>query len=70
MVDRDLETALGLMTRHRALEDTIERARHYGAIAKDALALFPEFNHEGGAGRDRGILHPPSPLEHFPEKWT
>jgi len=41
-VDRDLETALGLMTRHRALEDTIERARHYGAIAKDALALFPD----------------------------
>ena len=42
MVDRDLETALGLMTRHRALEDTIERARHYGAIARDALALFPD----------------------------
>jgi len=42
VVDRDLETALGLMTRHRALEDTIERARHYGAIAKDALALFPD----------------------------
>src|SRR5205085_3438151 len=40
-VERDLETALGLMTKHRALEDTIERARHYGAIAKDALALFP-----------------------------
>ena len=23
------------------LDDTIERARHYGAIARDALALFP-----------------------------
>ena len=36
-----LETALGLMTKHRALEDTIGRAQHYGAIARDALALFP-----------------------------
>jgi octaprenyl-diphosphate synthase len=29
------------MSKHRALEDTIKRARHYGNIAKDALALFP-----------------------------
>jgi len=40
--DADLERAVGLLAHHRALEDTIERARHYGAIAKDALALFPE----------------------------
>ena len=26
----------------RAPEDTIKRARHYGAMAKDALALFPD----------------------------
>ncbi|GJD50275.1 Octaprenyl diphosphate synthase [Methylobacterium crusticola] len=39
---RDLDTALGIMRRHRALEDTIERARHYGAMARDALALFPK----------------------------
>jgi octaprenyl-diphosphate synthase len=39
--DKDLETAVGLMTRHRAIEDTIHRAEHYGAIAKDALGLFP-----------------------------
>jgi octaprenyl-diphosphate synthase len=39
--DGDLETAIGLMTRHRAIEDTIKRADHYGAIAKDALGLFP-----------------------------
>ena len=38
----DLETAIGLMTKHRALEDTIKRAQHYGAIARDALALFPQ----------------------------
>ena len=39
--DADLEQAIALMVKHRALEDTIQRARHYGAIAKDALALFP-----------------------------
>jgi octaprenyl-diphosphate synthase len=39
--ERDLETAISLMSKHRALEDTIKRARHYGNIAKDALALFP-----------------------------
>jgi len=39
--DGDLETALATMRRHRALEDTIERARHYGAMARDALELFP-----------------------------
>jgi len=29
------------MTKHRALEDTLNRAQHYGAMAVDALALFP-----------------------------
>jgi octaprenyl-diphosphate synthase len=40
--DHDLETAVALMIKHRALEDTIKRAYHYGSIAKDALALFPD----------------------------
>jgi octaprenyl-diphosphate synthase len=39
--DSDLEHAIGLMAKHRAIEDTIKRAHHYGAIAKDALGLFP-----------------------------
>ena len=39
--DSDLDHAIGLMTKHRALEDTINRAQHYGAMAVDALALFP-----------------------------
>jgi octaprenyl-diphosphate synthase len=39
--DADLDHAIGLMTKHRALEDTISRAHHYGAMAVDALALFP-----------------------------
>jgi len=40
--DTDLEHAIGLMAKYRALEDTIGRAHHYGAIARDALALFPD----------------------------
>jgi octaprenyl-diphosphate synthase len=40
--DADLNHAIGLMVKHRALEDTIGRAHHYGAIARDALALFPD----------------------------
>ena len=39
--DGDLDTAISMMTRHHAIEDTIGRARHYGAIALDALALVP-----------------------------
>ena len=38
----DLEHALHLMKKHKALEDTVERARHYGAIARDALAIFDD----------------------------
>ena len=38
--DTDLEHALDLMTRHNALTDSIDRARHYGAIARDALGIF------------------------------
>jgi octaprenyl-diphosphate synthase len=40
--DADLDHAIGLMVKHRAIEDTIGRAHHYGAIARDALALFPD----------------------------
>jgi octaprenyl-diphosphate synthase len=40
-VEGDLEIALATMKKHRALDDTIERARHYGAMAIDALELFP-----------------------------
>jgi len=40
--ENDLADAIDLMTRHNALVDTMERARHYGAIARDALAIFPD----------------------------
>jgi octaprenyl-diphosphate synthase len=38
----DLEQAMNLMREHNALNDTMERARHYGSIARDALAIFPD----------------------------
>ncbi len=38
----DLEYAIELMVKHNALTDTIERARHYGSIARDDLAIFPD----------------------------
>ena len=44
--DGDLRQAIELMRGHHALEDTIERARHYGAIAADALAIFPDSAHK------------------------
>lgn len=41
-LDCDLGHALDLMKQHQALDDTVSRARHYAAIARDALGLFPE----------------------------
>ena len=38
----DLAEAFSLMKQHNALADTMERARHYGAIARDALAIFSD----------------------------
>ena len=40
--ERDLEEALSIMRRNKALEDTVARARHYGAMARDALAIYPD----------------------------
>ncbi len=39
--DGDLENAISLMKRHKAIDATFERARSYGSIARDALAIFP-----------------------------
>src|SRR6476660_2306008 len=39
--DGDLDQAITLMAKHHSIEDTVGRARHYGAIATDALALVP-----------------------------
>ena len=45
----DLERAIALMRKSGALEDTIGKARHYGAMACEALAIFPE-------GREKSAL--------------
>ncbi|MCX8996328.1 polyprenyl synthetase family protein [Rhizobiaceae bacterium BDR2-2] len=44
--DENLEKALGLITRYSGLTDTIARAEHYGAIARDALAPLPDGAHK------------------------
>lgn len=40
--DDDLELAIQLMQKHGSLSDSIDRARHYGAIARDALGIFKD----------------------------
>ena len=40
--DEDLPRALELMEKHKTIETTLERARHYAERANDALAIFPE----------------------------
>ena len=42
IADGDLDHAIGLMRKHKAIEATLERARHYGSIARDALEIFPD----------------------------
>ncbi|WP_170314080.1 polyprenyl synthetase family protein [Lichenihabitans psoromatis] len=48
--DGDLAVAMSTMRKHRAIEDTIERARHYGAMAQDALELFPQSDFKTALG--------------------
>lgn len=38
----DLRHALQLMEKNQSLADTVNRARHYGSIARDALGIFPD----------------------------
>jgi octaprenyl-diphosphate synthase len=44
--DAALETATGLMARYNAIGETISRARHFGNIARDALAPLGESPHK------------------------
>jgi len=37
----DLEHAFKIMQNHSAIDDTVNRARHYGEMARDALGIFP-----------------------------
>jgi octaprenyl-diphosphate synthase len=38
----DLAHAQDILRRHNTLRDAIDRAKHYGAIARDALGFFPD----------------------------
>ncbi len=38
----DLDQAIDYVRKSGAIDDTINRARHYGAMASDALAIFPD----------------------------
>lgn len=40
--EADLARAMALLNRRDALGDTVLRARHYGAVARDALGVFPD----------------------------
>ncbi len=40
--DDDLDRAMGLMARHHTLEDSMTRAREFGARAREALYVFPD----------------------------
>nr|WP_144291675.1 polyprenyl synthetase family protein [Rhodoligotrophos appendicifer] len=44
--DSDLRQAILLVERYGAITDTVERARHYGQIACEALAIFPDGPHK------------------------
>lgn len=44
--DENLERALGLINKYNGLGDTIARAKHYGAIARDALSPLPASAHK------------------------
>lgn len=44
--DEDLGHAMQLIDKHRALTDSIDRARHYGAMARDALGIFPDSDYK------------------------
>ena len=40
--DTDFGHAMSLLEKHGTVDATVERARHYGSMAEDALAIFPE----------------------------
>ena len=44
--EEDFAHALQLMRAQRAIEDTVERARHFGAVARDALAPLHDSTHK------------------------
>ena len=62
IAEGDLEFALATMKKHRALEDTIERARHYGAMARRRAGAISRLVVEARAPRRRRVRRQPGPL--------
>jgi len=46
IAEGDLERSIALLRSHHAIEDTVERARHFGSVARDALAPLPDTAHK------------------------
>ena len=44
--DGDLDKAIELLNSYGTISDTLDRARHYGTVARDALAPFPDSPHK------------------------
>ena len=44
--EENLEKALGILRKHGTINETIQRARHFGEIARDALAPLPASKHK------------------------
>ena len=44
--DGDLAKAIELLNSYGTISDTLDRARHYGTVARDALAPFPDSPHK------------------------
>ena len=44
--DGDLDKAIDLLNSYGAISDTLDRARHYGTVARDSLAPFPDSPHK------------------------
>ncbi|MEP3233532.1 MAG: polyprenyl synthetase family protein [Hyphomicrobiales bacterium] len=44
--DGDLDKAIDLLNSYGTISDTLDRARHYGTVARDALAPFPDSPHK------------------------
>ena len=44
--DGDLDKAIELLNNYGTISDTLDRARHYGTVARDALAPFPDSPHK------------------------
>jgi len=42
ILDGDFERGYKLLVKHGAIDDSIKRARHFGAVARDALGIFPD----------------------------